>query len=64
MKCIACHRPLLRYAASTPTRAGIVGWGPKCAARAGVTVAATKLGRVIRAQPVVDETQLALEWEA
>ena len=66
MNCIACKRPLLRYAASTPTRDGVVGWGPKCAAKAGVIVAPTRTlqpVRLPRARPVVDESQLPLGLE-
>ena len=33
MRCIACNRPVLRFALSIPSRQGVIGWGPQCAKR-------------------------------
>lgn len=35
MRCVLCQRPLKRFAATAKTRAGLIGWGPKCAQTAG-----------------------------
>ena len=31
MRCLACDRPLTKFAVSIPTRDGVRGWGPVCA---------------------------------
>lgn len=46
MNCVACGRPLFRYAVSVLSKAGPIGWGPKCAKRAGVS--ATRRSRTRR----------------
>ena len=33
MNCIACGKPLQKFAFSVPARSGPIGWGPKCAKR-------------------------------
>ena len=38
LRCLRCNRPLLAYSVSTQTRSGVMGWGPKCAALAGVEI--------------------------
>lgn len=35
MRCALCQRPLKRFAATAKTRAGLIGWGPKCSIAAG-----------------------------
>lgn len=47
MKCAMCGRPLTLPAASVPTRAGPMAYGPKCAARAGLLRLAERRQRVI-----------------
>lgn len=42
MKCAACHRTLMRFALTAPTRDGLIGWGPTCAK--GVQLAPTRSG--------------------
>ena len=38
MRCAMCHRPMLTAAVSIPSRQGPIGYGPKCAERAGLLV--------------------------
>lgn len=63
MRCLACNRPLLRYAASIQTRDGLRGWGPTCAKAVVIRPTRTRWP-VIESQPrrrvVADESQL--DW--
>lgn len=47
LHCIACGKPLTKFAASITTRDGPVGWGPKCAKRVVIRPTRTRW-------PVVD----------
>jgi hypothetical protein len=60
MKCVMCNRPLNLAAVSTQTRSGPKHWGPKCAKRAGLLAA---VSRVVKAmdQPPTDPRQMRLE---
>lgn len=52
-RCIACGKPLTKYAVSIPTKDGPVGWGPKCAKR--VVIKRDRLGRrnvTVKPRPV------------
>lgn len=64
MKCIACGRPLTRYAATIPSKDGLVGWGPKCAEKVLVKVKAERQRGVKvyprRARPRRDDGQADL----
>lgn len=37
MRCIHCNRPMKEPAVTIKSRAGPIYWGPKCAAKAGLT---------------------------
>ena len=42
LRCAMCNRPLKAFSASVRTRAGVIGWGPKCAAVAGQVLRAPR----------------------
>ena len=65
MNCVACGRPLFRFAVSVLSKAGPIGWGPKCAKRAGVTKPrADRARRVTHPTPIpVDPHQINLPLE-
>ena len=53
LRCIACGKPLTKYAVSIPTKDGPVGWGPKCAQR--VVIKRDRTGRrnvTVKPRPV------------
>lgn len=64
MKCCRCGRPLSEPAATIKTRRGVVGYGPKCAQRMGLTLAATKAPRLRFTRPAARASAGQLDWIA
>jgi hypothetical protein len=60
MKCVRCKRPLTESVVSVLTKSGQEHWGPKCAKKAGLLAA---VSRVVKAmdQPPTDPRQMRLE---
>lgn len=66
MRCVACNRPVLRFALSIPSRQGVIGWGPQCAKRiesAWKSAKAPRAEAIRRRAVMVDPAQMALGLE-
>jgi len=62
MRCTMCHRPLSEATVTIKTRGGPLGWGPKCAKKAGLTLPTTRKPARVKVVATVDERQA--DWVA
>ena len=54
MRCTMCHRPLSEATVTIKTRGGPLGWGPKCAKKAGLIKPKQRMRRADAHKPCAE----------